>query len=171
MEEKMNAYEAMFLFKTKDAKEDWDGLVDHVGTLVSEASGNVKSATKWDEKKLAFDIKGQSRATYMLVYFDGPPTSVETLHQRCKLSDKVLRVLVVKDDGSGQEEVREPKPAAAPAPAEENTDDTATASPAEAAGETTNEDVTGDEVKEEEESDGVPQQGISDRESDEGPGA
>jgi len=167
MEEKMNAYEAMFLFKTKDAKEDWDGLVDHVGSLVSAASGNVKSATKWDEKKLAFDIKGQSRATYMLVYFDGPSTSVETLHQRCKLSDRVLRLLVVKDDGSGQEPVKEATAAAAES-ASTAIADTATEATAETA---IQEAVTGDVVQEEEESDAVPEQGISDRESDEGSGA
>ena len=154
MESTMNRYEAIFLFKTKDAKEDWDALVDHVGELVSSSSGTVTSAVKWDEKKLAYNIRGQSRAAYMLVYFDGEPTSVAALHQKCKLSNRVMRLLVVKDGGSGDEEMAKDE-----VPAEVTIDEVPT------------EKAKDETRKEEEPTDGVREQSIPDRESHEGPGA
>ncbi len=97
MAKKNNRYEGMFLFKSKVAKEDWDGLVEHVGKMVETAGGSVASAVKWEERKLAYDIRGHSRAAYMLVHFESPPTGIDLIRNSCKLSDLVLRVLILKD--------------------------------------------------------------------------
>ena len=125
-----NRYEGMFLLKAKAAKEDWDGLVEHVSKMVETAGGAVASAVKWEERKLAYDIKGHSRAAYMLVHFETPTTGIDLIRHSCKLSDLVLRVLILKDEKK-----------------------------------------TTVEVPRKEEGDGEPQQGVSDRKSDEGSGA
>lgn len=98
MAKKNNCYEGMFLFKVKDAKEGWDGLVEHVGKMVEAAGGVVASAVKWEERKLVYDIKGHSRAAYMLVHFETPPSGIDSIWSSCKLSDRVLRVLILKDE-------------------------------------------------------------------------
>ncbi len=98
MAKKVNRYEGMFLFKSKAAKEDWDGLVEHVGKMVETAGGAVASAAKWEERKLAYDIKGHSRGAYMLVHFEAPPASIDSIQNSCKLSDLMLRALILKDE-------------------------------------------------------------------------
>ena len=98
MTKKNNRYEGMFLLKSKAAKEDWDGLVEHVGKMVETTGGTVASAVKWEERKLAYDIKGHSRATYMLVHFEAPPSGIDPIRNSCKLSDLVLRVLILKGE-------------------------------------------------------------------------
>ena len=96
MAKKNNRYEGMFLFKSRSAKEDWDTLVEHVNKMVEAGGGSVTSADKWEERKLTYDIKGHSRATYMLVYFEAPPGSIDSIRKNCKLSDLILRVLILK---------------------------------------------------------------------------
>ena len=130
MAKKNNRYEGMFLLKSKAAKEDWDGVVEHVGKMVETAGGAVARAVKWEERKLAYDIKGHSRAAYMLVHFESPPTGIDSIRNSCKLSSLVLRALILKDNKK-----------------------------------------TTIEVPRKEKDDGEPQQGVSDRQSDEGSGA
>ena len=108
MSKKTNRYEGMFLFRMKDAKENWDGLVEHVGKMVESAGGAVTSAAKWDERKLTYNIKGQNRAAYMLIYFEAPPGSMDSIRHSCKMSERVMRVLLLRDysgaKSSGKEE-------------------------------------------------------------------
>lgn len=98
MDKKTNSYEGMFLFKMKDAKEGWDGLVEHVGKMVESVGGTVASAVKWDERKLTYNVNGQNRAAYMLVYFDAPPGEMDTIRHSCKMSERIMRALILRND-------------------------------------------------------------------------
>ncbi len=109
MAKKNNCYEGMFLFKVKDAKEGWDGLVEYVEKMVKAVGGTVASAIKCEEKKLAYDIKGHSRAAYMLVHFEAPPSGIDSMISSCNLSDRVLRVLILKDEKGTKVEVPKKK--------------------------------------------------------------
>ncbi len=95
---KKNRYEGMFLLKVREAKEDWDGLVTFITDIIESVDGTVTDATRWDERKLTFDIKGQSRAAYMLTHFEAPPTGMDTIRHKCKMSPRVLRELILRDD-------------------------------------------------------------------------
>jgi small subunit ribosomal protein S6 len=104
-------YEAMFLFG-QSAAQDLEGAMNQVRQIVERHEGQVLVLKKWDERKLAYEIKKQKRGTYIICYYRGPGGSVSAIERDVNLSDNVLRVLVTDADHLNQQEMEavEPQP-------------------------------------------------------------
>src|SRR5436853_6940065 len=86
-------YEAMFLFG-QAAAQDLEGALNQVRQIVERHEGQVLVLKKWDERKLAYEIKKQKRGTYVICYYRGPGGSISAIERDVNLSDNVLRVLI-----------------------------------------------------------------------------
>ncbi len=96
----MRLYESMFLVDNTRARGDLEGVMAELREMVERAGGEVVNCDKWDERKLAYEISGQRRGTYILCHWNGPPTASARVERQCRLSSLVLRVLnVVDEDG------------------------------------------------------------------------
>ena len=93
-------YEAMFLVESGLATKDWDGVENHMKEMVEKAGATILSRGKWDERKLAFDIRGARRGTYWLCYFQGGPGVPDGIRRAAALSETVLRSMVLCLDAS-----------------------------------------------------------------------
>jgi small subunit ribosomal protein S6 len=60
---------------------------------------------KWDERRLAFEIGGQKRGIFLLAYFKAAGSSIPHIERDVNLSEKVLRVLMIKADHVGEVEL------------------------------------------------------------------
>jgi small subunit ribosomal protein S6 len=96
----------MFLVSNTRAKESLDGVIAELTELVSRAGGEVVNCAKWEERKLAYEINGQRRGTYILCHWNGPPAAPAKVERQSQLSSLVLRVLNVLDEDG----VENPKP-------------------------------------------------------------
>ena len=91
----------MFLVRNKPAKEDLDGVTKEIDSFVEEIGGTIINSGKWDERKLAYDIAGERRGTYILYHFEAKPDGIARLERLCQISENVLRAMVVRDtDGT-----------------------------------------------------------------------
>lgn len=111
-------YEAIFVVQNDRARSDHDGVVGELTSMIERAGGRVVNLDKWEERKLAYVIKRNKRATYYLSHFDGPADAVAKIDRMCRLADWVLRALIVRDeDGTAIRSAGEPdeKPVASPA--------------------------------------------------------
>src|SRR5205823_5441403 len=61
---------------------------------------------KWDERRLAYEIKKQKRGLYILAYFKAPGGSLSHIERDCNLSEKILRVLLLRADHLTVEEMQ-----------------------------------------------------------------
>ncbi|MFH1267742.1 MAG: 30S ribosomal protein S6, partial [Planctomycetota bacterium] len=52
----------------------------------------------WEERRLAYSIKGRRKGTYWLTYFRIDGEKLTDLNRQCRLRDNILRVLFVKID-------------------------------------------------------------------------
>ncbi|HSZ55995.1 MAG TPA: 30S ribosomal protein S6 [Tepidisphaeraceae bacterium] len=104
-------YEAMFLFG-QSAAQDLEAATNQVRQIVERHEGQVLVLKKWDERKLAYEIKKQKRGTYIICYYRAPGSSVAAIERDVNLSDNVLRVLVTDADHLNQKEMEavEPQP-------------------------------------------------------------
>jgi small subunit ribosomal protein S6 len=104
-------YEAMFLFG-QAAAQDLEGALNQVRQIVERHEGQVLVLKKWDERKLAYEIKKHKRGTYIICYYRGPGSSVSAIERDVNLSDNVLRVLITDADHLNQKEMEavEPQP-------------------------------------------------------------
>ena len=111
MADKKNTYEGMFLISpavTVDAEKG----IGIVKNILDRHQGEVIVIKKWDERKLAYEIKGQKRGLYIIAYFSAPPASIGAIERDVNLSDDVLRVLVTDAAHLNKEEMEavEPQP-------------------------------------------------------------
>ena len=93
----MNQYEAMFLFDPAFGStfENWDS---EVRRLMERANAEVVFAGQWDERRLAYKIKGRKRGVYVLIYFKAEADKIAGLERDAKLSENILRLLVLRAD-------------------------------------------------------------------------
>lgn len=90
-------YEAMFLASPAEAA-DLGGLVNHLKEVIARGDAELISLKKWDERRLAYEIKKNKRGVYFLAYFSCDPVNIEVIERACNLSERILRVLFTRAD-------------------------------------------------------------------------
>jgi small subunit ribosomal protein S6 len=107
----INTYESMFLLGSGFAA-DLDNAQKLVRGIVEKHEGKVIVIKKWDERKLAYEIRGEKRGLYIVCFFKAPPEGVAGIVRDVELSDQMLRVMVTKGDHLNEAEMAavEPQP-------------------------------------------------------------
>ena len=100
-----NLYEGMFLVDTALATSDWDGVLDLIKSILTKSGAEIVSLKKWDERKLAYEINKKSRGTYILCYFNVEGPKVKDIERDIRLSEKIMRVLVLSTEPMSQEDI------------------------------------------------------------------
>ena len=103
-EARINMYEGMFLFP-QTATADMAAAVAHIESILSRADAELVSICKWDERRLAYDIKGNKRGLYFLTYFRADRSRISSIERDCNLSEELLRAMVVRADQVPAEEI------------------------------------------------------------------
>ncbi len=93
----MNKYEIMFLFDPTFAA-DGDKVREEIERILGRAEAKITFLEKWDERRLAYEIKGRRRGTYFLVYFECEGEKITGIERDARLSETVLRILVKRAD-------------------------------------------------------------------------
>ena len=106
----MRTYEGMFLFDPTFAVE-WPNVEKEINRLMERAKAELVLCKKWDERRLAYEIRGRKRGCYVLTYFKAPAESITALERDTQLSEPILRCLILKADRISDEKMRAPVPA------------------------------------------------------------
>ncbi len=99
-------YEAMFLFDTVTGNNS-EKVTEIINRLMERSNSELISQVKWDERRLAYEIQGHKRGVYVLAFFRTSPESIEQIERDIRLSDDVLRVLILKRDKITEEQIQE----------------------------------------------------------------
>ena len=97
-------YEAMFLIG-QNVAADLTGVIQHINEVLARGNAEVIAMRKWDERRLAYEIRGQKRGLYILVYFRAPGPDVAHIERDCNLSEQILRSLILRADHFGDVEM------------------------------------------------------------------
>ena len=104
-------YEAMFLVDSAQAESDWDGIIGAIETILKRADAEIVSMKKWDERRLAYEIQKKSRGTYILCYFRADGQKISAIERDVKLTERIMRVLILSAETRSQEDVDKATPA------------------------------------------------------------
>jgi small subunit ribosomal protein S6 len=104
-------YEGLFLVDTGEATSDWEGVQEAINRVLERGECEIVSLRKWDERRLAYDIKGVSRGTYFLAYFRCDPTNIAAIERDVQLSERLIRVMILRGDHLTEEEMAKDTPA------------------------------------------------------------
>ena len=103
-EQRISTYEGMFLFP-QSAGSDLGGAVSHIESILERADAELLAICKWDERRLAYDIKGNKRGLYLLTYFKSDRSKIASIERDCNLSEMLLRAMVVRAEHIPTEEI------------------------------------------------------------------
>jgi small subunit ribosomal protein S6 len=95
----------MFLLDNQVVRQDWSKAKSIVTDLLEKHGATVKSARRWDERRLAYPIKRRNRATFLLTYSEIPSTGIASLRRDLELNEDILRYLFLTTEDVPQEEL------------------------------------------------------------------
>ena len=93
----MRNYEVMFVIDPALDDAMKDATVESVQSIIA-ADGEVGKVDVWGMRKLAYPIDKKEEGYYAVVEFQGNPTLPKELDRRLKISDNVIRHIIINKD-------------------------------------------------------------------------
>lgn len=90
-----NNYEAMIVYSVTGGEEATAALVARFKDLIAE-NGTVDSVDEWGKRKLAYLIDDEPEGYYALYNFSSEPEFPAELDRVLKITDGVLRSLIIR---------------------------------------------------------------------------
>lgn len=92
----MRKYELMFIVRSDIEQEAVDAVVEKFLNIIRDG-GEIEKQEVIGKKRLAYEIDKHRDGIYVLVNFTAPAAVVAELDRVIKISDEVIRHLIVKD--------------------------------------------------------------------------
>ncbi|HEX6980964.1 MAG TPA: 30S ribosomal protein S6 [Alphaproteobacteria bacterium] len=94
----MPFYENVFIARQDISPAQVDALADAFTAIVTERGGRVTKREYWGLRNLAYRIKKNRKAHYVLLNIDAPAPAVHEMERNMRLNEDVLRFLTVRVD-------------------------------------------------------------------------
>jgi small subunit ribosomal protein S6 len=93
-----HVYEGMFILDSNRYARDAAGTVAQIPSVVEQFGGTMLASRLWEERRLAYPIRGHRKGTYWLTYFRLDGQHVDELTRQFHLNEGILRSLLLKID-------------------------------------------------------------------------
>ena len=94
----MKAYELLFFVDPAIEEEAREALLARIESTITSQDGVIDSVEPWGKKKLAYEINKLQDGDYTLINFHADPTSIAELDRVLRITDTVVRFIVVRKD-------------------------------------------------------------------------
>ena len=92
----MRDYEIMFIVDPTVSDEGLTQVQSRFTELAQSRGAEIKKIAPWERRRLAYEIKGKRDGIYILAQLRANPASIAELENQLKVSEAVLRHLVVR---------------------------------------------------------------------------
>jgi small subunit ribosomal protein S6 len=89
-------YEVLYIVRPDLDDEKVQDAVKRVNTLIERAGGAAERTNLWGKRKLAYEVKHQKEGSYILQDFRIPPERIPELESALKITEEVMRHLIVR---------------------------------------------------------------------------
>jgi len=89
-------YEVLYIVRADFDDEKVQDAVKRVNTLIERSGGSAERTNLWGKRKLAYEVKHQKEGAYVLQDFQLEPERVPELEAGLKITEEVLRHLIVR---------------------------------------------------------------------------
>ena len=93
---KQRAYEGLFLLDSNRATGDMKAALSEIEEILKRVEAEILMCCKWDERRLAYDIRGHRKGSYVVSYFRASGQCTAEIERRCRLSPLVLRSMILQ---------------------------------------------------------------------------
>lgn len=92
----MKAYEIIVIVDSALTEEEVEGQIGEISDMILKGKGEVKEVQRWGKKRLAYVVKKRREGYYLLFHVSADPKLVSSLERNFKISEKVLKYMVVR---------------------------------------------------------------------------
>ena len=93
-----NVYECMFLLDTNKVAGDVNTASQQLHGILERNQCEILASRPWDERRLAYPVKGHKKGLYYLTYFRTEGKNVVGIERDCALNETILRTLILNVD-------------------------------------------------------------------------
>lgn len=93
----MNQYEIAVLYHP-DLEVDLEKATSRVEKIFTDNGGNVVNTDNWGKRKLAYNIKSNESAIYVIYTVELPAENVRKVESTLNITDEVIRFLITRPD-------------------------------------------------------------------------
>jgi small subunit ribosomal protein S6 len=93
----MMKYEVMFIIDPTLEDDKKEATVETVKSIIA-ADGEVGKVDVWGMRKLAYPIQKKNEGYYVVIEFEGNSTLPKELDRRIKISDNIMRHIIVNKE-------------------------------------------------------------------------
>jgi small subunit ribosomal protein S6 len=104
-------YEVFYIVRADLDDEKVQDAVKRVNTLIERSGGQSERTNLWGKRKLAYEVKHQKEGAYVLQDFQLEPDRVPELEASLKITEEVLRHLIVRKPEKAVATAATPPPA------------------------------------------------------------
>jgi small subunit ribosomal protein S6 len=91
-------YELVVVIDPEIDEEKLSATLDRISQFVTTRGGEVIDVDRWGKRKLAYPIKRRSEGDYVITHFRLEPAQAAELEAGLRLSEEVLRHLLVRSE-------------------------------------------------------------------------
>lgn len=96
---KRRQYELTFIVRVDPNEEVMNEAVDQVKSWVeADELGTVTNMDRWGRRRLAYELDGQREGYYVVMQAEIEPGAINEIERNLKLSDSILRYLLIRPD-------------------------------------------------------------------------
>jgi small subunit ribosomal protein S6 len=88
-------YEGMFVLPQTYVREDQTAAFALLSETMEKFGAGIRYKEIWAERPLAYEINHVRDASYILMYFDASSEAIAKIERQFRITDNVLRVLIV----------------------------------------------------------------------------
>jgi small subunit ribosomal protein S6 len=88
----------MFLIDSGRYAQDPQGTENTIREYLERCEAEIVGMAPWQEGKLAYEINGHRKGLHLLTFFKMDGSQAENLNRICKLSDLVIRYLLLEHE-------------------------------------------------------------------------
>ncbi len=94
----MNKYELALVISTKIDDDAKDAVLEKVKGRIERYGGTITAIDDQGRKRMAYEIQDMKEGFYYFIQFEAPATTPAKLEAKLRITDHVIRFLVVKPD-------------------------------------------------------------------------
>ena len=94
----MKAYELLYFVDPVIEDDAREALLARIESIITGQGGVIESVEPWGKRKLAYEINKLQDGDYTLINFQDNPTNIAELDRVLRITDAVVRFIVVRKD-------------------------------------------------------------------------
>lgn len=94
----MALYECVILARQEVSAPQVETLIEEMSNVLVQGGGNVAKKEFWGLRNIAYRVKKNRKAHYVLLNVDAPSAAVKEMERQMSLNEDVLRYLTIRVD-------------------------------------------------------------------------